>query len=106
MLVISNTLAPYGDLASSELLDLMFIWNKTAMRTGVGWDYGYAIETRPLNALDVYRDAIRAGNFEPFSAHGTILNHDRTLPIWVLVKRVIDDLDLNSPKLQWHSSRK
>ena len=105
MLVISNSLAPFGELEDSRVLDYLFIWNK-ASRTNGGWDYGYAIVATPKEPLDVYRDAIRKGDFNIFATHGMIEGHDRTLPVWDLVRKITNQLDMNEPKLQWHLSRK
>lgn len=105
MLVISNSLAPFGELEKTRVLDYLFIWNHGKC-SSAGWDYGYAIVTQPSLPVELYRNDIRKGIFERFAVHGEVLGHDRTLPIWELVRKVTSQLDMNTPKLQWHLSRK
>ena len=105
MLVITNSLAPFGELEDARVLDYLFIWNSGSAPVGV-WDYGFAIVTAPKEPLGVYRDAIRKGDFSVFASHGAVKGHDRTLPVWALVARITSELDMNEPKLQWHLARK
>ena len=104
MLVISNALAPFGELEDARVLDYLFIWN-IGKCSSAGYDYGYAIVSKPQLALETYRNDIREGLLENFSASGEVLGHDRTLPVWSLVAKIVGQLNMYDKNLQWHSSR-
>lgn len=109
MLVISNSLAPFGELEDARVLDYLFIWNSG--KTSTGYRYGYAIVTNPTKSLVEYRDEIRDSvvrrtDSDLFDVWGYVKDHDRTLPIWSLILKIMKQLDMNTPRLQWHLSRK
>ena len=105
MLVISNALAPFGELADARVLDYLFIWN-IGKCSSAGYDYGYAIVSNPRLELEKYRNNIREGLLENFSVYGEVLGHDRTLPVWSLVAKITGQLNMHDKNLQWHPSRR
>lgn len=105
MLLLANCLAPFGEVENAQILDMLFIWN-LGKDSGNLYNYGWAIVTRPELPEEEYRDYIREGELDSFSAHGKVTRHDRTLPVWSLVGKIMAQINMNEPRLQWHPDRK